>query len=129
MTRLCCLTISERISQRLVEVFTRFRIRFELRGYVVERLGDNRIQRGVGTRNRLAGGNRTEFKLVASEGEGVTVAADARELGEDAGAEFHSAALLEELGEPFSSCSMMSLSWSPRKMEMMAGELRWAPRR
>ena len=90
--------------QRLVEVFTRFRIRFELRGDVVERLGDNRIQRGVGTRNRLAGGNRTEFKLVASEGEGggaVTVAGIARELRQDAGAEFHKAALLGGTGRAF----------------------------
>ena len=30
---------------------------------------------------------------------------------------------------PFSSCSKMSVSWSPRKIEMIAGGASFAPRR
>ena len=74
-----------------------------------------------------------ELELVAGEGEragAVAVAGVARQLRQHADADVEHAALLGRLAPPpFSICSKMSVSMSPRKTDRIAGGASLAPSR
>ena len=70
---------------------------FEHGGEVVDGLGDDRVQDGVGPGDRRAGADGPKLELVAGEGEGagaVAVAAVSRDLGQRVGAQIELPALL-----------------------------------
>ena len=81
----------------LVEILAGFQVAFEGGGDVVEGFGHDGVEHRVGAGDGLAGGDGAELKLVAGEGEGrgaVAVAGIARELRQNADAQFHRAAVL-----------------------------------
>ena len=105
----------------------------ELGGDVVEGLGQDGVDGDHGPGDGLQRAGGPELEPVAGEGERAGPVAVARVGGEDrAGCRRRSRCSpspSSEVAPPWAICSKTSASWSPRKIEMMAGGASLAPSR
>ncbi len=122
----------EKFLNGLVKVLAGFNIGFEFGGDEIEALSDDGVEDGIGARNIGAGTDGAELEFIAGEGKrtgSVSVAGIRGSLGSMETPVSKIPPCLLLLAGPFSICSKMSVSCSPRKTEMIAGGASLAPRR